>query len=297
MNGKSRKILAFDIGGTKIAHALVDENGRLLTERMKDNTPKTASEIFALLKDITARCEDDIDAVGIATAGEVDCDNSRIIGSVGNMPAGYRDTAFYKLSGKPVFVENDANAVMWAEYKAGAAKGCKNALVIAIGTGLGLGVMVDGRLLKGKSGLGAEAHFGIARGKVRRCSCGNWDCYEVYASGTALGVDAQEAYHDKSKTSHDIIAGIQAGDKKAREVFDLWQDDVLTGIVGLANLFDPEVVLMFGGLTDYLDYERLEKEANSRIVTAPFKLCRARFEHNAALIGAALIALHNLEVK
>ena len=93
MNGKSKKILAFDIGGTKIAHALVDENGRLLTERMKDNTPKTASEIFALLKDITARCEDDIDAVGIATAGEVDCDNSRIIGSVGNMPAGYRDTA------------------------------------------------------------------------------------------------------------------------------------------------------------------------------------------------------------
>lgn len=74
-----------------------------------------------------------------------------------------------------------------------------------------------------------------------------------------MGVDAQEAYHDKSKTSHDIIAGIQAGDKKAREVFDLWQDDVLTGIVGLANLFDPEVVLMFGGLTDYLDYERLEK--------------------------------------
>ena len=241
-----------------------------------------------------------VEGIALSLPGLIDAENG-IIRNGGGIKylkdAHLAELLGARCDGVKISMENDGKCAALAEVWMGNAKGCKNAMVIAIGTGLGLGVMVDGRLLKGKSGLGAEAHFGIARGKVRRCSCGNWDCYEVYASGTALGVDAQEAYHDKSKTSHDIIAGIQAGDKKAREVFDLWQDDVLTGIVGLANLFDPEVVLMFGGLTDYLDYERLEKEANSRIVTAPFKLCRARFEHNAALIGAALIALHNLEVK
>lgn len=292
----SGKILAIDIGGTKIAYALVDFEGNLLTERQRIETPKSsAAEVFTVLKNIIQTYEADIEAVGIATAGEVDRDNRRIIGSVGNMPRGYGDTDFQVLSVKPVFVENDANAVMWAEYKAGAARGCSNAMVVAIGTGLGLGILVDGKLLRGKSGRGGEGHFGVARGHKRRCSCGNWDCYEVYASGTALSLTAREFYGDESKNSFDVIKGLENGEAQAKQVFEIWQGDILDGIVGLANLFDPEIVLLFGGLTDYLNCSQMEEEANHRIVAAPFKLCKARFEHNAALIGAGLIAAEKLK--
>lgn len=288
------KILTFDIGGTKIAYALAGRDGKLISERIKRDTPKTAEAIANLLTEIVSEFDGEIDAVGIATAGEVDCDNRRIIGSVGNLPAGYGDLDFSRISRHPVFVENDANAVMWAEHNLGAAKDCRNAMVIAIGTGLGLGILVDGKLLKGKSGLGAEAHFPVARGKQRRCSCGGWDCYEAYASGTALGLDAKEAYADASKTSHDIIKGMKAGDAVAAGVFARWQDDVLSGIIGLANIFDPEAVLLFGGLSDYLDYEMLEREANQVILTAPLRICQASLSHEAALAGAALIAAAKL---
>lgn len=289
------KILAFDIGGTKIAYALAGRDGKLVSARIKCDTPCTAEAIARLLREIASGFEQEIEAVGIATAGETDCENKRIIGSVGNLPAGYGDLDFSEVSRRPVFVENDANAVMWAEHVLGAARGCRNVLAVAIGTGLGLGVLVDGKLLKGKSGLGAEAHFPIARGRQRRCSCGGWDCYEVYASGTALGLNAKEAYADESKTSHDVIKAMQAGEAKAREIFARWQEDVLAGIIGLANIFDPEAVLLFGGLSDYLDYEMMEREANQVILTAPLRICRAGLGHDAALSGAALIAAAKLK--
>ena len=119
----AKKFLAFDIGGTKIAHALTDSRGCLLEEPQRDATPRDNDEIFRLLQEIVRRYEAEIDGVAIATAGEADLDNRRIISSVGNMPKGYMDTVFEKLTSKPVYVENDANAALWGEYCCGAAKG------------------------------------------------------------------------------------------------------------------------------------------------------------------------------
>lgn len=122
---KNQKFLAFDIGGTKIACAVINERGKILSETQKFDTPKTTDAINLLLKSIISQHEDEIDAVAIATAGEVSNERSRIISSVGNMAAGYRDTDFASLSAKPVILENDANAAAWAEYKLGAGKYCK----------------------------------------------------------------------------------------------------------------------------------------------------------------------------
>ena len=133
------KILAFDIGGTKIAHALVDEQGNLISERGKNDTPKTAAAIETLLRNVIAQYENETDAVAIATAGAVDNDNTHIISSIPNLPKGYDKTDFAALSSKPVVVENDANAVAWAEYFAGAGKGCRHMIVVAIGTGVEIG--------------------------------------------------------------------------------------------------------------------------------------------------------------
>ena len=290
-----KKILAFDIGGTKIAYALIDEKGNICGEITKVSTPRDSRDILTTLKSVVSGFEDVIDAVAVATAGEVSKNNDRIIASVGNMPKDYMNTPFKELSEKPVVVENDANAAMWAEYRLGAAKGMKDAMLVAIGTGVGISFVVNGQLLKGKSGAAGEAHFKVARGNKRRCGCGAYDCYEIYASGTALGIDAKEAYGDDTVTSHDVIRGLKENNPLAVKVFDEWERDVVNGIIGLANIFDPEIVVLFGSLTEFMDYCKLEKMVNREILTMPVKLCRAKFENNAAMIGAALIAADKLK--
>ncbi len=291
---KNKKFLAFDIGGTKIACNIISEQGELLGPVHKFDTPKTIEGINQLLKSLISQHENRIDAVAIATAGTVSQDRKQIISSVGNMAAGYHETNFQSLSNKPVILENDANAAAWAEYKLGAGKHYKNLLVIAIGTGVGLGIIIEGKLLKGKSGAAAEAHFPINHGHIRRCTCGAYDCYEIYASGTALSLDAKSAYGDDSKNSHDVIKGVKQHNHVAIEIFDNWQNNVLAGLYGLVNLFDPEAVVLFGSLVEFMDIERLERETNKIVLTPPVKIYRAELGNNAAMIGASLIAAEEL---
>ncbi len=291
---KFKTFLAFDIGGTKIAYALVSQDGKLLSEQIRIATPKDNKVLYETLKDIVHQFESQIDGVAIATAGEVNKENSEIIASVGNMPEGYMHTDFVSLSSKPVYVENDANAAMWSEYRLGAAKGTQNSMLVAIGTGVGLAFIVNGMLLKGKSGAGGEAHFSVNREKKRKCSCGLWDCYEIYASGTALGLDAKEVYGRDDVSSHDVINGLKEKNPLAVKAYQIWESDVVRGIAGLANIFDPEVVVLFGSLTAFMDFEKLQKEVNAQIVTMPLLLKHAEMGNDAALIGATLAAAEKL---
>lgn len=291
---KNKKFLAFDIGGTKIACSIISEQGELLGPVHKFDTPKTLDGILKLLKSLISQHEERVDAIAIATAGVVSTDHKRIVSSVGNMAVGYHEINFQSLSNKPVILENDANAAAWAEYKLGAGKNHSNLLVIAIGTGVGLGVIIDGKLLKGKSGAAAEAHFPINHGHIRRCTCGAYDCYEIYASGTALSLDAKSAYGDDSKNSHDVIKGVKQHNHVAIEIFDNWQNNVLAGLCGLVNLFDPEAVVLFGSLVEFMNIEKLERETNKTVITPPIKVYRAELGNNAAMIGVSLIAAEEL---
>lgn len=283
------KILSFDIGGTKIAYALADENGNLLSEVIKEATPREAERVKALLKRIIAEHEPEIDAVAVSTAGTVDKLNRRICGSVGNMPKGYEKIVFAELSAKPVFVENDANCAVWAEYKAGVAKGTENVILLTLGTGVGVGIVLGGRLLKGKSGSAGEVHFKVNDGNKRRCGCGNYDCLEIYMSGKALNLDAKEAYRDESATSYDVIEGLKQGDERAVTAFSNWQNHVEDGVILFADIFDPEMIVLGGSMAGFINYEKVEKEANERIVTAPFVLREAHFKNDAGIVGAALL--------
>ena len=119
------KILSFDIGGTKIAYAIINEKGEFLNEIIKVSTPKTSSGIYELLKTTVKGLEDEIDGVAIATAGAVNSEGTRITSHVGNLPPKYNQTDFMSLASKPVLLENDANSAGWAEFSIGAAKGCK----------------------------------------------------------------------------------------------------------------------------------------------------------------------------
>lgn len=294
---KINKVLAFDIGGTKIAYATVDRNGKILNEVIRHPTPAAPGAAAKLLKTIIAQFEDQIDAVAVSTAGTVDRTNSRITGSVGNMPEGYMDTDFKALSAKPVVVGNDANSAVWAEHVLGNAKGHDNVILLTLGTGVGVGIIADGRLLVGKSGAAGEVHFPVRYDNNRLCGCGRYDCLEIYMSGKALSLEAKAAYKDDNATSHTVIEGLKQNALPAVTAFHNWQEMVKNGIVIFADIFDPEVILLGGSMAHFIDYKRLNDEANRMIVTTPFELKEASFENDAGLIGAALLCVQKLEKK
>ncbi len=283
-------ILAIDIGGTKISFALINEKGEVISEIEKHQTPKTVEDIKKLLKDIILKYENEIKLTAIATAGAVNNKNTAVIGSTANLPNGYKDIDFQKLSTKPVFIENDANCAAWAEYRIGASKNCKNSVMLTLGTGVGGGIIVNGKLLKGKSGAAGEMHFPMSRNKKRSCTCGFWDCFEAYASGNGLRRTGIDVTGNNEITTYDIVDGVKNNDKKALEAFDIWQNDIAIGIVGLVNIFDPDCVVLSGSMEKFVDVKKIEKFVNENIVTTPTKIYHAKAGNYAGMIGAVLLA-------
>lgn len=285
-----RKALAFDIGGTKIYSTIIDENGEIISEIEKFSTPKTLEGILDILAGQIKKHEASVDKIAIATAGAVNNENTAVIGSTGNLVKDYPTINFKALSSKRVFLENDANAAAWAEYKIGASKGSKVSVMLTLGTGVGGGIIINNKLLKGKSGAAGEMHFKMYPDKRRRCTCGSWDCYEAYASGTALKHDAEEMLNNPDVTTFDVIDGVKNGDKKMLEIFNRWKNDIKIGINGLINLFDPDCVVLSGSMAQFLDTKEIEKEVNSDIVTTPASIKLATAGNYSGMIGAALLA-------
>lgn len=285
------KALAIDVGGTKIYSTIIDEKGSILNEIEKFSTPKDLSEIKNLFKSLIAKYENEVDVIAFATAGAVNNENTRVLGSTGNLVKGYSSIEFDKLSNKKVFVENDANAAAWAEHILGVSKGMPNSIMITLGTGVGGGIILNDKLFKGKSGAAGEMHFKMYTDKRRTCTCGSWDCFEAYASGTGLKRTAEEITQNKEVTTYDVIDGLNSGDETMTKIFNKWQDDILAGIIGLANLFDPDCFVLSGSMAQFVDTDYLERETNSQIITQPTKVLKATTGNYAGMIGTALLAL------
>ncbi len=302
------KILSVDVGGTKILYSVLDEKGNFLTEIKRLSTPKNINELINIFKNIINSYEREIDAIAFATAGAVNLSNTRVESSTPNMPKGYNSLDFTTLTNKPVYIENDANAAAWAEYKTGAAKGENNTITITLGTGVGGGFIVDGRLLRGKSGRAGETGHIKINGRNRRCNCGGKNCFESYASGTGLKITAQETaqfdeifqssiYKNKLPddiTTYDIIEGVKQKDSYSIKVFNIWKHDIITGLICLTNIFDPESIIISGGMGEFLNYEEIEKAVNSENVVSPVKIKPARSGNYSGMIGAALLAYEKL---
>lgn len=286
-----KKALAFDIGGTKIYSTIIDENGNIIAEIDKFHTPKTIEGIKEVLTNQILRFENEIDVIAISTAGAVNNENTAVIGSTGNLVKNYRTINFQELSSKKVFLENDANCAAWAEYKIGASQNTSVSVMLTLGTGVGGGIIINNRLLKGKSGAAGEMHFKMFTDKRRKCTCGSWDCFEIYASGTALKLDAEEALHNQDVTTYDVIDGVKKGDKKMTEIFERWQNDITQGIIGLANLFDPDCIVLSGSMAQFVNTKKVEDEVNRNIVTTPTSIRLASAGNYSGMIGAALLAM------
>ena len=305
------KVLAIDIGGTKISACMV-ENDKIIGEIRKKETPKTTQEILEAICELINEFKDEneIKIIGIATAGAVNNENSKVIGSTGNLPSDYSKTEWKKILEEKfkcfVLLENDANAAAFAESEFGAAKEDNNSITITLGTGVGGGIIIDKKLLKGKSGAAAEiGHIVFGVDKHRECTCGIYNCFESYASGTGFAKTGREfakksplfensILSNKNKdeiTTYDIIDGLNKNDKFCREVYDRWQEEIICGIISLQNIFDTDSIILSGGMAKFVDYDYVNEVVNKSIVTTPVKIKQAKFDNNSGMIGAAALAV------
>lgn len=303
--------IGIDIGGTKMYIAALRE-GKILGEPFKFSTPDSSEQLLNIItgsvEKILAKYPE-CKVVGIATAGAVNKENTGVVGSTGNMPDGYSEIDFKDVLGNQfgldVLIENDANAAAYAEYKIGAAKGHENTITVTLGTGIGGGVIIDGHLLKGKSGVAAEVgHMHLSEEPKRKCTCGSHDCWEAYASGTGYAINAKEMALEvpakqrgflKGKnideiTSFDVIEGKNQGDELCQKIHARWENLVLKGLIALGNIFDPESIVISGGMVDCLDLQTVEDKLNEELTASIVKLLRAQAGNFAGMIGAVLLA-------
>lgn len=285
-----KKALALDVGGTKIYNAIVNENGEIISEIEKHATPKTFDEIKKTFIEIIKKHENNVDIIAFSTCGAVNNQNSKILGSTGNIAKGYPQMPFLELSKKPVFVENDANCAAWAEHEIGASVNCPTSVMITLGTGVGGGIIIDNKLLKGQNGAAGEMHFKMYSDKRRKCTCGSWDCFEIYASGTGLKITAQEMLKDQNVTTYDVMDGVKNKNQKMLDVYHRWEEDITNGIIGLANIFNPDCVVLSGSLAQFVETDKVEKIVNQEICTTPTRVVKATAGNYSGMIGAALLA-------
>jgi glucokinase len=200
--------IGVDVGGTTVAAGVVDEQGSVLETAQRDtpsDDPKKTEEVIAdLIRELAA--SRDVEAVGVGAAGFVDAQRSTVLFAPN---LAWRDeplrAAIEKRCGLPVVIENDANAAAWAEARFGAGRGEDHVVILTIGTGIGGGIVLEGRLLRGRFGVAAEiGHINIVP-HGRRCGCGLEGCWEQYASGRALVQEAQELAKASPAMARDML--------------------------------------------------------------------------------------------
>ncbi|CAN5419597.1 ROK family glucokinase [soil metagenome] len=265
--------LGIDIGGTKIAGGLVDDSGSVL-DCVRRQTPGHAVDavedaIVGVVEELTGRASAGsygrIIAVGIGAAGWVSTDRSTVLFSphLAWRSTPLRDHLAQRMS-LPVWVDNDANAAAWAEYRFGAARGHDTTACVTIGTGIGGAVISAGRLQRGAFGVAGEWGHTRVVPDGRRCVCGNRGCWEQYASGRALARAGQElievapaaasallATVDQDGprlTGADVTAAALAGDPAAIELVREVGTWLGEGMVTIAMIVDPSVIVVGGGV-------------------------------------------------
>ena len=311
------KYLGIDIGGTSVKLGLVTDKGKILAsdnyEVAFDNyktpifeTVKKSIERF--LKDNSIN-KNELMGIGVSATGQVNSNTGVIVGVGGNIK-NWCNTEIKKeleeIYNLKTTVINDANSMVIGEQWIGKAKNYKNIIGITIGTGVGGGIIVNSNVLLGNIGIAGElGHFSInSNGKV--CTCGNIGCYEQYASMTALIKNVKEKYSDigNLSISKDEINGkyifdeLEKGNKELEYVVINWIEDIGKGLVSLAHIFNPEIIIIGGAVSKQ---EKLFiKPVRNYVLSHVMQKCgenltveAAELENSAGLVGAVHYNINN----
>ncbi len=315
--------IGVDLGGTNIAIGIVNENYEIVKKGSVPTKPERGAD--AIVEDMAALSRkliaemgitmDDIASAGVATPGTAN-NETGVVEYANNIPFlryPLADKLSALLDGKPVYIENDANAAAKAEAMAGVAKGAPFSVMITLGTGLGGGIIINGKVYSGFNFAGAELGHTVIEKDGRQCSCGRKGCWEAYSSATGLInitkdriVDARNA--GRKTSMEEMIDGdldkvsartafnaMKAGDEVAAEVVDEYISYLACGIVNIINIFQPNVLSIGGGICnegEYLTKPLLEKvwtETYSREGTPKTEILIAKLGNDAGIIGAAVL--------
>ena len=312
--------LGIDLGGTNIVAGLVNKDYKIVARAScKTNVPRPESEICDSMAEVAKKAVakagvtmEDVESIGIGVPGAVN-PKTGVIEYSANLF--FHNWEVVKMMeerlGTKVIIENDANAAALGEYLAGSAKGAKNAVAITLGTGVGGGIIIDGKIYSGSNYAGAELGHMVIVKDGKECGCGRKGCWEAYSSATGLiNLTKQKILSEKldfsymlklcdgdinkvnGKTAFDAAA---AGDPDAQEVLDEYFGYLATGLVNIINIFQPDVLCIGGGISNQgenllrplrniIEAERYTKHNDKQT-----QLCTCSLGNDAGIIGAAFL--------
>jgi glucokinase len=314
-----RSIIGVDLGGTKLAVALVNDRLGVLDTRISPSAGAGSPD--ECLANIVARLDEavrewgPVDAIGVGTASMVNFRAGRIVVST-NLPL--RDVPLRDLLAQrfsvPVVIDNDANVAALAEFRYGAGVGTSEMLMITLGTGIGGGIICDGKLYRGQSGSAAELGHMVIERQGSRCqgNCPNRGCLETFASGNAIGQRARAVAHERPGSSFGraLAAGeavdgplvsrlAMEGDADAVALLTAVGEDLGIGITSLVNIFNPELVVVGGGAAQAAELllepaRRVVAERALQPQRDEVRIAAAQHGPDAGVLGAAALAMVEL---
>ena len=310
--------LGIDLGGTNIVASVVDENFKILsTAKRKTNCPRPAEDIMDDIAAVALEAieqaglkKEDVEAAGIGSPGAIDPVNGVVcyannLGFI-NVPV---SSMLKERTGIDFYIENDANAAAYGEFLAGAGKGTKDFIMITLGTGVGGGIIIDGRIYSGSNYAGGELGHTVIAMDGEVCTCGRMGCWEAYASATALIRQTKQAmtrYPDTimwKLVNNDIEAvsgrtafdAMRQGDIAAKYVVDKYIEYIAVGIANNVNIFQPEILCIGGGISKEGDLltkpieQFVAGENYARNIPKKVQIKTAQLGNDAGIIGAANI--------
>lgn len=309
--------IGIDLGGTNIVAGVVNEKYEIIAKaKTPTNRPRPVEDICADMARVALEAValagltiDDIQSVGVGSPGTVNSDTG-VIEYANNLDFNDAPVAslIRKVIDKPVYCENDANAAAYGEFVAGSAKGANNAVCITLGTGVGGGIIIDGKIYSGFNFAGAELGHMVVEVDGPKCTCGRHGCFEVYSSATGLirmTKEAMDANPDSKmhEMMGDHVSGrlafnaMRAGDDTAKGVVDKYIKYLAAGIANTINIFQPEILCIGGGVCNEGDAlliplkEAVDKEIYTRNGAKKTEIVIASLGNDAGIIGAAFLGL------
>ncbi len=293
----TRLALGIDLGGTNLRAAVLESSGSVL-RRMSISTDAGGgpSVIIAQMLHLASALGglEGIDAVGVSAPGPLDSGTGCII-AIPTLPGWENYPLRQVLAEKfarPVILENDGIAAAFGEWTYGAGRGLSHMVYVTVSTGIGGGVVADGRLLRGARGMAGHIGHMMISPDGPRCACGGTGCFEAHASGTAFSAEARKAGFADARA---VVKAARTGDAAAVALVEREADLLGYGFASLLHLYAPQRLVVGGGMSDALDLmqDRIMAQIN-RLAMPPFRavdVVRAALGDNCGLVGAAALAL------
>lgn len=295
----------FDLGGTKLKYGLIDESGNIIHDGQEDS-PLSVQKLLQLIeriwKDLNRRHPHTIKAAGFGFPGVICFKTQKVLQS-----PNYQDLDNFDLAPAlsailriPFTINNDANMAAFGEYKRGAGRGAHSLVLLTIGTGLGTGLILEGKIWQGVCGFGGELGHATVNRNGRRCNCGSRGCLETEVSGPQIVKNYTHIINkDEPLDAEEIFQRAQEGDKAARKAFAIAGRFLGIGLSIAINLLNPEKILLGGGVMEAGDLilKPAVEEAKARSFRVSFECCSiepASLGNRAGFIGSAFLAKEHL---